>query len=211
MEQVILARHGESELSVVGTVNGDPAVACALTPKGEEQARRLGRQLAEVDVDLCVTSEFERAQRTADLALTKRQVPRLVLPELNDVRFGRFEGGALADYRAWAAANDPTIEAPGGGESRSGTIARYVRAYRVILGRPEQTILVVVHGLPIRYVLNALDQQNPAPLVEQVAYAAPYRLGRHELAEAVGRLEAWTARPVWARTQTSSREPAPPR
>ena len=31
MDEVILARHGESELSVAGTVNGDPAVACALT------------------------------------------------------------------------------------------------------------------------------------------------------------------------------------
>jgi broad specificity phosphatase PhoE len=41
MDEVILARHGESELSVVGTVNGDPAIACALTAVGEEQARRL--------------------------------------------------------------------------------------------------------------------------------------------------------------------------
>ena len=34
MDEVILARHGESELSVAGIVNGDPAVACALTETG---------------------------------------------------------------------------------------------------------------------------------------------------------------------------------
>ena len=119
MDEVILARHGESQLSVVGTVNGDPAVACALTETGEEQARRPGNVLAGVELDLCVTSEFERTRQTADIALAGRDVPRLVLPELNDVRFGRFEGGTLADYREWAAANEPTIEAPGGGESRS--------------------------------------------------------------------------------------------
>jgi len=56
MDEVILARHGESELSVVGTVNGDPAVACGLTPAGEAQALRLGEQLAAVELDLCVTS-----------------------------------------------------------------------------------------------------------------------------------------------------------
>jgi broad specificity phosphatase PhoE len=173
MDEVILARHGESELSLVGTVNGDPAVACALTATGQEQARALGELLADTELDLCVTSEFERTRETADLALAGREVPRLVLPELNDVRFGSFEGGTLADYREWAGANEPTVDAPGGGESRSGTVERYVGAYRMIMARREQTILVVTHGLPIRYVLNALDGTDPAPLVEQVAYAEP--------------------------------------
>jgi len=197
MDEVILARHGESELSLVGTVNGDPAVACTLTATGEEQARSLGERLADVDIDLCVTSEFERATRTANIALAGRHVPRLILPDLNDVRFGRFEGGTLGDYRAWAAENEPTTEAPGGGESRSGTVARYVRAYRTILARQERTILVVAHGLPIRYVLNALEETDPAPLVEQVDYAEPYRLTPAELKDAVERLEAWVGRPIW--------------
>ena len=197
MDEVILARHGESELSVVGTVNGDPAVACALTPAGEEQARRLGERLADVELDLCVTSEFERVRQTADLALAGRDVLRLVMPELNDVRFGRFEGGTLADYRRWAGENKPTVEAPGGGESRSATVARYVSAYRKILTRRERTILVVAHGLPIRYVLNALAETDPAPLVEQIAYAEPYTVPAPELERAVERLELWTSAPAW--------------
>jgi broad specificity phosphatase PhoE len=197
MDEVILARHGESQFSVVGTVNGDPAVACPLTETGEQQARRLGDLLAGVELDLCVTSEFGRTRQTADIALAGRDVPRLVLPELNDVRFGRFEGGALADYREWAAANEPTTEAPGGGESRGGTVARYVSAYRTILARPERTVLVVAHGLPIRYVLNALDEIDPAPLIEQVAYAEPYRLPAAELKRAVDRLARWAKSPAW--------------
>jgi broad specificity phosphatase PhoE len=197
MDEVILARHGESELSVAGTVNGDPAVACALTETGVEQARRLAERLADVEIDLCLTSEFERVRQTADLALAGRDVPRLVLPELNDVRFGSFEGGTLADYREWAAANEPTVEAPGGGESRVATVLRYALGYRKILARPEQTILVVAHGLPIRYVLNALDRISPMPLVEQVAYAEPYRLSSSELEAAVSLLETWAERPLW--------------
>jgi broad specificity phosphatase PhoE len=197
MDEVILTRHGESELSVVGIVNGDPAVAGALTATGREQARRLGERLADTELDLCVTSEFERTRETADLTLAGRAVPRLVLPELNDVCFGSFEGGTLTDYRKWAAANEPTAKAPGGGESRSGTVLRYVEAYRTILGRPERTIVVITHGLPIRYVLNALEQTDPAPLVEQVAYAEPYRFSADELEAAVGLLEAWAERPSW--------------
>jgi broad specificity phosphatase PhoE len=200
MDEVILARHGESELSVVGIVNGDPAVACALTATGREQARRLGERLADTELDLCVTSEFERAGETADLALAGRAVPRLVLPELNDVRFGSFEGGTLTDYRKWAAANEPTVEAPGGGESRAATVARYARAYRTLLARPERTILVVAHGLPIRYVLNALEGQGPAPLVAQIPYAEPYVLGHADLLHAAEFLEGWAVRPSWTNT-----------
>ncbi|HEX6491425.1 MAG TPA: histidine phosphatase family protein [Gaiellaceae bacterium] len=196
MEQVILARHGESAFSVAGNVNGDPATACALTETGVKQARLLGARLAREELDLCVTSEFERVLQTAELALLGRAVPRLVLPDLNDVRFGSFEGGTLAAYREWAAANEPSVEAPGGGESRSATVARYVRAYRTILARPEPTILVVAHGLPIRYVLNALAGQPPAPLVEQVAYAEPYWLPAAELEAAVSALDEWASAPV---------------
>ena len=197
MDEVILARHGESELSVVGTVNGDPATVCALTAAGREQARLLGERLRDVEIDLAVTSEFQRARETAELALEGRNVPRLVVAGLNDVRFGDFEGGTLAAYRDWASTNEPTIEAPGGGESRSGTVLRYVAAYRLILARPERTILVVAHGLPIRYVLNALEDQDPTALVEQVAYAEPYRLARPDLERAVERLAAWAAAPAW--------------
>jgi broad specificity phosphatase PhoE len=199
VDAIILARHGESELSVVGRTNGDPGTACALTETGREQARRLGRLLRGDELGLCVVSEFERAQETADLALDGREVPRLVLPELNDIHFGDFEGLALTEYRAWAHAHGPEEPAPGGGDSRAETVRRYIRAYRTILARPEETILVVAHGLPVRYVLDAVADRNPAAAVEQVPYAEPFRLTGEELTAAVERLEAWTKRPAWAR------------
>jgi broad specificity phosphatase PhoE len=196
---VILVRHGESELSVVGRTNGDPRASCALTEAGRDQARRLGQLLEMDDLGLCVVSEFQRAQETADLALEDREVPRLVLPDLNDIRFGDFEGRALTEYRAWAHAHTPEEPAPGGGDSRAETVRRYIRAYRTILARSEETILVVAHGLPVRYVLDAVAGRDPAPAVEQVLYAEPFRLTGEELRTAVEHLEAWTGRPVWAR------------
>jgi broad specificity phosphatase PhoE len=197
VEAVILARHGESELSVIGRTNGDPSTACALTEAGREQARRLGRLLAGDELSLCVVSEFQRAQETANLALEGRDAPRLVLPQLNDIRFGDFEGRALTEYRAWAHSHGPEEPAPGGGDSRAETVRRYIVAYRTILARPEQTILVVAHGLPVRYVLDALEDRTPAAAVEQVPYAEPFRLTADELAGAVDLLDAWAALPVW--------------
>jgi broad specificity phosphatase PhoE len=197
VERVVLARHGESELSLVGRTNGDPSLAVGLTEAGREQARQLGRDLAGERVDLCVTSEFLRAQETADLALAGREVPRLVLAELNDIRFGEFEGRLLTEYRAWAHAHGPDEPAPGGGDSRAQTVSRYVVAYGQLLDRPEPSILVVAHGLPVRYVLDAVEGRNPAAAVAQVPYAEPFRLGADELRTAVARLAAWSDNPVW--------------
>jgi broad specificity phosphatase PhoE len=197
VERVVLARHGESELSLVGRTNGDPSLAVGLTEAGREQARKLGRELAREPVDLCVTSEFRRAQETADLALEGRDVPRLVLAELNDIRFGEFEGRMLTDYRAWAHTHGPQDPAPGGGESRVETVARYVRGFRAVLARSEESALVVAHSLPIRYVLSAAAGTAPVPKIEQVPYAMPLPLRAAELGAAVERLAAWVSEPVW--------------
>jgi broad specificity phosphatase PhoE len=197
MERAILARHGESEVLLAGLVSGDPREPRGLTPKGREQARRLGELLASEPIDLCVTSEFVRVRETADLALDGRDVPRLVVPELNDIRFGAFEGGSFDDYLAWARECLPVDACPGGGDSRADVAARYVRGFRIVLARPERTILVVTHGLAIRYVLLALDELDPTPIVEQVGLAEPHTLSRAELERAVERLERWAAAPAW--------------
>lgn len=197
MERVVLARHAESERSVAGLTNGDPRIAVALTPEGREQARRLGEELRDEPFELCVVSEFERTRETADLALEGRDVPRRVLPELNDISFGEFEGRPLTDYRAWAHAHGPEDVCPGGGESRAQTVGRYVRGYRTLLARPESDVLVVGHGLPVRYVLDALEGRNPAAAVAQVPYAEPFRMRADELERAVERIAAWLEHPAW--------------
>jgi probable phosphoglycerate mutase len=199
VDEVILARHGESELSVAGRTNGDPATACGLTETGRQEARRLGQMLAPAPIDLYIVSEFQRAQETADLALEGRDVPRLVCRDFNDIRFGDFEGHALTEYRAWAHAHGPEAHAPGGGDSRAETVRRYIRGYRMILGRPERRILLVAHGLPVRYILDADNGRDPGAAVAQVPYAEPFQLDATELTAAVERLEAWTASPAWGR------------
>ena len=198
MEYAILVRHGESEFSARGLVNGEVGIACPLTDRGVEQARRLGEELAGEPIDLCVTSEFERTRQTAELALAGRGVPRLVLPDLNDPRYGSFEGGSLADYRTWAHAHDSATEPPGGGERRTAIARRYATGFARVLERPERAVLVVVHALPIAYVLMALDGRDPAPRIDVVVeYATPYRVGEAELRLATERLQAWCQAPTW--------------
>ncbi|MFL5967904.1 MAG: histidine phosphatase family protein [Gaiellaceae bacterium] len=188
MDELALARHGESEHSARALVGGDTP----LTPRGREQARALGARVRDLAVGACVTSGARRARETAALALDGRDVPIDVDPDLGDIRFGVFEGRPLDEYRSWVESHRPDI-APDGGESRAETLLRFARAFRAVLGRPEQCILVVAHGLTLRSVLDPA----PRPVVVGAPYGGCVRLDRRELLDAVERLEAWCEQPAW--------------
>jgi broad specificity phosphatase PhoE len=197
MERALLVRHAESVFSERGLANGRVDVRCPLSARGEAQARVLAGELADEDVDLCATSELERTRQTADIALAGKAVPRIVLRELNDPLYGRYESGPLEAYLEWALANDSAAAPPGGGEPRQAIVTRYAAGFRRILARPERVVLVVAHSLPIAYVSLALAGRDPAPRVPLVEYAKTYRVTAAELERAVARLEAWRAAPTW--------------
>ena len=155
METLIVARHGFAVSNRDGTCSwATPGEG--LTEEGAEQARELGRLLADDAIELGVSTELRRTQETLDLALDGRPVPRLVLADLNEIHFGSFDGGLLERYREWAGAEAPDIAAPGGGESRASAAARYARGLRSLLARPEAVVLFVGHALVVRYVLDAV-------------------------------------------------------
>jgi broad specificity phosphatase PhoE len=197
MRSAIFVRHGESEYSVDLRLNGDATVDVGLTARGREEARRLAEELAGTQLDLCVTSELRRTAETADLALGDRAVPRLVLPELNDPRYGSFEGATLEEYRAWADSAPSNARPSDDGESRLDIIARYARAFRILLARSEREILVVTHSLPIAYVLATREGGTPRPRLPLVSHALIHRFTAGELDRAAEALEAWTAAPTW--------------
>ena len=70
-----------------------------------------------------------------------------MLPELNEINFGRYEGGPLAAYREWAWTTAADVDCPGGGESRTATATRVANALDWLLARPEETVLLVGHAL----------------------------------------------------------------
>ena len=197
-QTLILARHGESEYSARGLLNGDPSVAVGLTATGEAQARALGEALRDTEIDLCVTTEFPRTRRTAELVLAGRDVPLEIWPDLNDPLAGSYEGLAIDGYLVWARAADSAEPVPGGGQSRQQVVARCARAYRALLERRERTILVVLHALPLAYLLDALDGTAPAPRMERaIGYADPTSVDAGALGPAVRLLEAWSVNPGW--------------
>jgi broad specificity phosphatase PhoE len=197
MERALLVRHGESVFGARRLATGKVGVRCPLSERGAAQARALAEEISGEDIDLCVTSELERTRQTGDIALAQRSVRRIVLAELNDPLYGSYEGSPLDAYLTWAHANDSAAEPPGGGEGRQTLVARYAAGFRRIVDRPERTILVVAHSLPIAYVLMALAGLDPAPRVPLVEHAKIHTVSAGELTRAIIRLEAWRAAPTW--------------
>jgi broad specificity phosphatase PhoE len=192
VELYVISRHGESTLNFENRINGDPTVPVALTAKGREEATLLGQQLRHVPIDLCIHTRFARTRETAAIALEERVVPFEIEPLLDDIDVGDLEGQTLDDYRAWKRAHTRRDAFPRG-ESLDDAARRYARAFRNILERPETSILVLTHEIPLRYAINAADGSDdldgPA---HQLANATPYLFDRDALARAVEGIERLT-------------------
>ena len=175
-------------------LNGDASVEVSLTDAGRDQARELGRRAGQVD--LVTHTQFGRTRETAELAWPG--VPTLVVPDLNEIAFGSFEGTHWADgYHDWVLSSGAEDGCPGGGESRLAAVRRYLRGYRILLERPEERIALVAHGAQVRYILLALDDLPPTRVLESVHPAEPFVISADRFAGAIGVIEAWAAAPAF--------------
>jgi broad specificity phosphatase PhoE len=187
----VIARHGESTLNFEQRISGDPTIPVALTENGRDESRLLGQQLAHVPIELCVHTRFSRTRETAEIALAGRDVPLEVEPLLDDINVGQLEGSTLEEYREWKRAHKRSDDFPGG-ESLDDAARRYAEAYRKLLQRPEQSILMVTHEIPLRYAINAADGSNrlDGP-THQLPNATPYLFDGEAMkraVEGIGRL-----------------------
>jgi broad specificity phosphatase PhoE len=186
----VLTRHAESTLNVAKRVNAEPTVPVPLTAAGRSEAEQLGHQLAQIPLELCVHTRFGRTKETADLAVGARDVPEVEEPLLDDIDVGELEGATLEEYRAWKRGRSRKEPFPGG-ESLDDAAQRYARAFDRLLARPERTMLVVCHEIPVRYALNAAagssDLDGPDHTIRN---ATPYLFDEPALARAADRIRS---------------------
>ncbi len=195
MQTVFLARHALAASNDAGLASY-AAPGEGLTDTGVSQARALGDLLSGEDIGLGVATQLRRTQETLEVALAGRDVARIIVPELDEIHFGSFDGGLLSAYREWAGAESPGLPAPGGGESRAQAAARYAAGLRIVLGRAEDSALVIGHALAVRYVIDAAEGLVPAPLMlAPVEHARPHRLEAREVEAAADLLESWSRDP----------------
>ena len=197
MRELLLVRHAHARSNADDTVSSVPPGE-GLSDLGVEEALALREALAYEPIGLGIATPLRRTQETLELALGDRDVLRLVSPGLDEIGFGSFEGGALADYREWAWSQEPDAVCPGGGESRVQAATRFADALDELLARDEDVTLAVSHALPIRYVLDASDGTFPAARIEHVPHATPFRLDGGAVERAAETLRVWAESPRFA-------------
>jgi len=190
----LLARHAESTLNVEQRVNGDPGVHVGLTDRGEAEARMLGVQIAQLEIALCVHTQFPRTRKTGAVALEGRDIPFREEPRLDDLNVGALEGETIADYRAWKRAHTRRDRFPSG-ESLDEAALRYAEAYDALAREPAATaVLVVCHEIPIRYAINgAAGSSSLDGPVHEIGNAAPFIFEADALARAARRIRELVA------------------
>ena len=95
LSRIHLIRHGETEWSLTGQHTGRTDLP--LTPRGEEKARQLGKQLQGIQFARVFTSPRQRAKRTGELAGLSAAAE--VEPDLAEWEYGDYEGQRTADIR----------------------------------------------------------------------------------------------------------------
>lgn len=88
------ARHGQTVWNVENKICG--ATDIALTEKGQEQARQLGKEIAAagIHIDEILCSPLMRAADTAHCISEETGVPVRIEPRLREQNFGKYEATA---------------------------------------------------------------------------------------------------------------------
>ena len=166
MRTIWLARHGNREDFVDPNWHetADRPHDPDLSPDGVEQARRLGRRVAEVGPDRVIASPFLRAVRTAHLVAeqTGHRVdlePGLgewMNPDWFDAAPTPLSPAVLADrFERVNSSSAPCME-PSFPETKAESFARIGDAVQCLVRQREGSLLLVGHGITVQGALMGL-------------------------------------------------------
>ena len=161
MSQWIFLRHGESEANRARVFSGHHDVG--LTALGETQARQAGREigelLGEAQLDLVLSSDLQRAVRTAVLATDAAEQTADVLcdPSLRERHLGEWQGESIDKLKASGerAILHTWHGCAPGGESLAALAQRSITTLAHL--EPAENVLLVGHGGLIRVLIGLLD------------------------------------------------------
>jgi probable phosphoglycerate mutase len=143
--RLYLARHGETEWTVSGRHTGRTDVP--LTPRGEEQARALGAELAGIHVDRVLSSPMSRALETARLAGFGDRVE--VTELLREFDYGEYEGLTSGTIRQQRPGWDLFRDGCPGGETAP-EVAKRVMPLLTELAEADADAILFGHGHGLR-------------------------------------------------------------
>jgi broad specificity phosphatase PhoE len=152
-KSIFLIRHGETAANASRIVQ-TPDVP--LSERGIRQAERLAERLARQGVGAIISSDYARAQMTAERIRAATAATIELWSDLRERNFGILRGKAYAECPVDIFAPD---YAPPGGETWSEFHERVARAWEKIMAMAvdmHSNLAVVSHGLVCRSIVERL-------------------------------------------------------
>lgn len=155
---LLLARHGETDWNATHRWQGHEDVP--LNERGRAQAHELADRLGNEPIVAVYASDLQRASGTAEIVAGRLGLPVETDPRLREIFFGAWEGLTTPEIEErfpdevarWRA--DDGTNAFAGGETYTTMCDRVVAALdEIARAHPGETVLVVLHGGPIRGLL----------------------------------------------------------
>lgn len=160
MVELILVRHGETEWNKEFRYQGSSDIP--LSEKGINQACLVGEQLRCKRVSRIISSDLQRAVKTAEFIARYHSLHVEEMEEFRELDFGRWEGLTYEEVRQrypddlikWEQC--PYNFHPTGGESLAEVYKRVIRGFEYICASAvsEERIVIVTHAGPIRIILG---------------------------------------------------------
>lgn len=158
-------RHGKTEFNQSKTFQGGDADS-PLLPEGRAGATMVGNHLKSIPFKKALVSPQQRAQDTAKLILAQHSlsIELETIDDLREMRFGSWDGQPEINYHHEPEfqhlVHHPHLYDPSqfGGESFQTMIERGKRVFQETAKKyPDDTILIVSHGLLLQTLLKELQ------------------------------------------------------
>ena len=161
--RVVLVRHGVTDFTAAGRLDGRGGPDPRLNATGRAQAVAAGRAVAGLvqgHPTRVVTSSLSRAVETGAAVASAVGVDPVVDAEWDEQSFGEWDGRSVAELvegerDAMRALRDDATYRPPAGESHDDLVARVVPAWERVVAEGGTTV-VVCHRKPILVVLAHL-------------------------------------------------------
>ncbi|MBC9714469.1 histidine phosphatase family protein [Streptomyces sp. TRM66268-LWL] len=178
-----ILRHGETHSSPQYLVNGDPTRPIPLSKEGLASCGLAWHLLPLRQVSTWLCSEFPRAHQTASRLMGVPEPDPVIVPQLNELDYGDFEGGPFLEYAAWLTEHGGWRRPPRARESQREGIRRMLTGLRATVEHPSPRV-IVCHGLLVSVLLwhRERSADEPMPLFfPEAPYVQPLTFTDEEL------------------------------
>jgi len=157
----ILLRHGEAISNKENLLSSYPEIIFnPLTPKGENQIKKVANLLLKEKIDLIITSPLLRCKQTAEIIAQKINAPIIISFDLREIDFGSLNGKKIEEYHKlieYEKENQFFIK-PDGGENLNEVRQRVINLILNLEKTYEnRKILIVSHQDPILALLAEMQ------------------------------------------------------